>query len=82
MLGHSFGGHVALEYALRYPDRVSRLILLDTAADSWWAREHLPNLLASPGHPSRKGGRTHAALWASANPLRHWPRRDWDRATR
>src|SRR5512138_2910515 len=33
VLGHSFGGHVALEYALRYPDRVSRLILLDTAAD-------------------------------------------------
>ncbi len=25
VLGHSFGGHVALEYALRYPDRVSRL---------------------------------------------------------
>ena len=23
VLGHSFGGHVALEYALRYPDRLS-----------------------------------------------------------
>src|SRR5262245_40429585 len=30
VLGHSFGGHVALEYATRYPDRVSRLVLLDT----------------------------------------------------
>ncbi len=30
-LGHSFGGFVALEYALRYPERISRLILLDTA---------------------------------------------------
>lgn len=54
VLGHSFGGHVALEYALRYPDRVSRLVLLDTAADSWWAREHVPALLASRGYPSRK----------------------------
>lgn len=53
VLGHSFGGHVALEYALRYPDRLSRLVLLDTAADSWWAREHLPTLLASRGYPDR-----------------------------
>ncbi len=34
VLGHSFGGHVALEYALRYPDRLSHLVLLDTAAHS------------------------------------------------
>ena len=31
MLGYSFGGFVALEYALRYPERISHLILLDTA---------------------------------------------------
>lgn len=36
VLGHSFGGHVALEYALRYPDRLSHLILLDTAGDGRW----------------------------------------------
>ena len=40
VLGHSFGGHVALEYALRYPDRVSQLVLLDTGGDSHWAREN------------------------------------------
>ena len=28
---YSFGGLIALEYALRYPERLSRLILLDTA---------------------------------------------------
>jgi proline iminopeptidase len=31
VLGYSFGGFVALEYALRYPERLSHLILLDTA---------------------------------------------------
>jgi pimeloyl-ACP methyl ester carboxylesterase len=36
VLGHSFGGMVALEYALRYPDRLTHLILVDTGADTWW----------------------------------------------
>lgn len=54
VLGHSFGGHVALEYALRYPDRVSRLVLLDTGADSRWARENAPRLLAQRGYSAEK----------------------------
>jgi len=32
VLGHSAGGFVALEFALRHPHRVSRLVLCDTAA--------------------------------------------------
>ena len=31
VMGHSFGGFVALEYALRYPDKLSQLILVGTA---------------------------------------------------
>jgi proline iminopeptidase len=31
VLGNSFGGFIALEYAMRYPGRLSHLILLDTA---------------------------------------------------
>ncbi|HEY8439460.1 MAG TPA: alpha/beta hydrolase [Candidatus Limnocylindrales bacterium] len=49
VLGHSFGGHVALEYALRYPERVSRLILLDTAGDARWSQENAADVLAGRG---------------------------------
>lgn len=31
VLGYSFGGFIALEYALRYPEHISHLILFDTA---------------------------------------------------
>ena len=50
VLGQSFGGQVALMYALRYPERVSQLILMDTAADNRWATEHAPELLAKRGY--------------------------------
>lgn len=54
MLGHSFGDHVALEYALRYPNRVSHLVLVDTGADSRWARENAPKVLAQRGYSPDK----------------------------
>ena len=31
VIGHSYGGFIALEFALRHPERLSHLILLDTA---------------------------------------------------
>jgi proline iminopeptidase len=54
VLGHSFGGHVALEYALRFLDRVSHLVLLDTGGDSHWARENAPDVLTKRGFPAEK----------------------------
>jgi proline iminopeptidase len=33
LMGHSFGGILATEYAAAYPDRVARLILVDAAVD-------------------------------------------------
>lgn len=32
ILGHSFGGYLAIAYAARYPERIERLILCDSAA--------------------------------------------------
>ena len=49
VLGHSFGGHIALEYALRYPQRLSRLVLLDTCGDARWSQHNAPELLAKRG---------------------------------
>jgi proline-specific peptidase len=49
VLGHSFGGNVALEYALRYPHRLSQLILMDTGGDQWWVNQNAPELLAKRG---------------------------------
>ncbi len=54
VLGHSFGGHVALEYALRYPDSLSRLVLLDTGGDGWWSQHNAPEILAGRGYSPAK----------------------------
>jgi proline iminopeptidase len=54
VLGHSFGGQVALEYALAYPERISHLILLDGGGDAWWARENAAQLLARRGYDDKK----------------------------
>lgn len=54
VLGHSFGGHVALEYALRYPSRLSHLVLLDTGGDSRWAHDEAPKVaLQRTGNPEK-----------------------------
>jgi pimeloyl-ACP methyl ester carboxylesterase len=53
VLGHSFGGYVALEYALRYPNRLSHLVLVDTGGDSRWAMENGPKVLAQRGFPPK-----------------------------
>ncbi len=49
VLGHSFGGYVAMEYALRYPQNLSHLLLVDTGAENSWAQEKAPEELARRG---------------------------------
>lgn len=43
VLGFSFGGFIALEYALRYPERLSHLVLLATAPASNYGEEIAAN---------------------------------------
>ncbi len=50
VLGHSFGGNVALEYALRHPENLSHLILLDTCGEAGWSQNKAPELLAKRGY--------------------------------
>jgi len=50
VLGHSFGGQVALEYALRYPSSLSHLILLNAGGDNWWVQENAPELVGKRGY--------------------------------
>jgi proline iminopeptidase len=49
VLGHSFGGNVALEYALRYPQSLSHLILMNTCGEQWWASHNAPEMLEKRG---------------------------------
>lgn len=49
VLGHSFGGYVALEYALRYPQSVSHLILMDTGGDVSGPQQLASQILAERG---------------------------------
>ena len=53
VLGHSFGGQVALEYALRYPQRLSKLVLMGTGGDQWWVNHNAPDLLVKRGYSER-----------------------------
>jgi len=50
VLGHSFGGNVALEYALRYPQSLSRLVLMNTGGDQRWVNQNAPQILAKRGY--------------------------------
>jgi proline-specific peptidase len=50
VLGHSFGGNVALEYALRYPQSLSHLLLINSGGDYRWPSENAAKVLAERGY--------------------------------
>lgn len=51
VLGHSYGGFIALEYALRYPESVSHVILVDTAPVFNYAEDIMNNAIAKGATP-------------------------------
>jgi len=72
VVGHSFGGAVAMHLAAARPDLVAGLVLLDPAVglDGEWMREIAESMLASPDYPDREEARTEkfTGSWADVEP--------------
>lgn len=68
VVGHSFGGAVALQLAAAHPELVGSLVLLDPAVglDGAWMAEIAAAMLASPDYPDRAEARAEKATgsWA------------------
>ena len=72
VVGHSFGGAIALHLAATCPDLVSGVVLLDPAIglDGQWMREIADSMLASPDYPDRDEARAEkfGGSWADVDP--------------
>lgn len=72
VVGHSFGGAVALHLAAARPDQVAALVLLDPAIglDGNWMREIAEAMLASPDYGDAAEARAEKATgaWADVDP--------------
>jgi lipase len=72
VVGHSFGGAVALHLAAAHPDQVAALVLLDPAIalDGARMREIADAMLASPDYPDAAEARVEKATgsWADVDP--------------
>jgi pimeloyl-ACP methyl ester carboxylesterase len=68
VIGHSFGGNVALEYALRYPQSLSRLVLMNTGGDQWWVNQNGPALLAKRGYSPSAVQAAHRFFYGQITP--------------
>lgn len=73
VVGHSFGGAIALHLAAQCPDLVSGLVLLDPAVglDGQWMREVAEAMLASPDYTDPAEARTEKSTgaWADVAPV-------------
>jgi len=72
VVGHSFGGAVALNLAAARPDLVAALVLLDPAVglDGGWMRDIADDMLASPDYTDREEARAEKVngSWGEVDP--------------
>jgi lipase len=72
VVGHSFGGAVALNLAAARPDLVSGLVLLDPAVglDGEWMRDIADDMFSSPDYTDREEARREKASgsWGDVDP--------------
>ncbi len=72
VVGHSFGGGLALHLAAAHPDRVAGLLLLDPAVglDGSWMRQIADGMFSSPDYPDPEEARMEKATgsWADVDP--------------
>lgn len=72
LLGHSFGGRIAIDFALKYPERVSSLILPDGAVDlnDLPFPEEISNWIGGTWQAGREQGIESAReIWLAGSPL-------------
>jgi lipase len=72
VVGHSFGGAIALHLAAAHPDQVAALLLLDPAVglDGAWMGEIAQAMFSSPDYPDAAEARMEktAGSWADVDP--------------
>ncbi len=72
VVGHSFGGGLAMHLAAVRPDRVAALLLLDPALglDGEWMRDIAEAMFSSPDYPDAQEARMEKATgsWADVDP--------------
>jgi len=72
VIGHSFGGALAMHLAAARPDQVAALVLLDPAVglDGLWMREIAEAMFSSPDYPDAAEARMEksAGSWADVDP--------------
>jgi proline iminopeptidase len=66
LLGHSWGGYLAMAYAVRYPEHVAHIVLCDSSAPKWSDTDYLLKYLFPEGTERREQYAFFAAIGDAA----------------